>query len=316
MTRLPDPELSRAVLIGTSRFDHPGLGDLPAVRNNLADLAAILTSATGTGLKHCAVLADEADIAAIGVRLAEAAERAEDLLLVYYAGHGLVDGRGELHLTVPSTHPERLGWTSLPFAMLRETLADAGAKNRVLILDCCFSGRAVSEFMSADAVPGQLEIDGTYTLTATPANKVAMAPVGATHTLFTGELITLLAKGIEDGPELLSLGEIYQRLLRIYTRRNLPKPQQGSTRTTELLALSVNRALHPDEPDAAALRYAALVADRTKTLGPDHPGTLKAREQHAYWLGRTGAVAEAARLHAALLADRTRVARKPRRTSR
>ncbi|GAA4019144.1 hypothetical protein GCM10022247_48490 [Allokutzneria multivorans] len=316
MTRLPDPELSRAVLIGASRFEH--LHDLPAVRNNVTDLAAILTSTTGTGLKHCAALIDEPDLAAIGARLAEAAEQAKDVLLVYYAGHGLVDSRGELHLAMPSTHPERPGWTSLPFARLRETLADAGARNRVLILDCCFSGHAITEFMSsaAEVVAGQLAVSGTFTLTATPANRAAMAPVGAVHTLFTGELITLLAKGIPDGPPLLTLGEIYRRLLRVFTDRGLPRPQQGSTRTTELLALSVNRALHPDEPDAAALRYAELVADRIRTLGADHPSTLKAREQHAHWIGRTGDVAEAARLHAALLADRTRIARKPRRTGR
>ncbi|WP_168200742.1 caspase family protein [Allokutzneria sp. NRRL B-24872] len=313
MTRLPDPELSRAVLIGASRFEH--LHDLPAVRNNVADLAAILTATTGTGLKHCAVLLDEPDIAAIGARLADAAQRAKDLLLVYYAGHGLVDSRGELHLAMPSTHPSRPAWSSLPFARLREALADAGADNRVLILDCCFSGHAVTEFMSsgADVVAEQLSVSGTYTLTATPANRAATAPVGAVHTSFTGELITLLAKGVPDGNPLLTLGEIYRQLLRVFTARGLPRPQQSSTRTTDLLALSVNRALHPDEPDAAALRYAELVADRTRTLGPEHPSTLKAREQHAHWVGRTGDAAEAALLHAALLADRTRIARKPRR---
>jgi hypothetical protein len=42
---------------------------------------------------HCTVLADEGDIRLLGRRLRQAARQAEDLLLVYYAGHGLVGGR-------------------------------------------------------------------------------------------------------------------------------------------------------------------------------------------------------------------------------
>jgi hypothetical protein len=62
-------------------------------------------------------------------------------LLVYYAGHGLVDQRGRLYLAVTgsdSAHPE---WSSIPFATLRENLVAARARAH-FILDCCFSGRA------------------------------------------------------------------------------------------------------------------------------------------------------------------------------
>ncbi|MFB9907065.1 caspase family protein [Allokutzneria oryzae] len=322
MTRLPDPERSRAVLVGTSRFDH--LPDLPAVRNNLSDLARILTAPTGTGLRHCAVVSDEDDLAVVGAKLEDAAEQAEDVLLVYYSGHGLLDERGELHLTVPSSDPRRLRWTGLPFTRVKEVLADARGRNRVLVLDCCFSGRAIEEFMSDEGtvVSGQLDIDGTYTLTATPRNRPAMAPVGATHTTFSGELITLLDKGVPDGPELLTLGEVYRRLLWTFTSRNLPRPQQRGTRTADLLALVPNRALgpaspaSPADPAEQARRHAELAADRARVLGPDHPETLAAREAHAKWVGLAGDPAEAARLHAALLADRTRIGRFPRRVGR
>jgi hypothetical protein len=36
---LPDPKHSRAILIGTSHYRDPNLPDLPAVANNLVDLA-------------------------------------------------------------------------------------------------------------------------------------------------------------------------------------------------------------------------------------------------------------------------------------
>ena len=55
---------------------------------------------------------------------------------------------------------------------------------------------------------------GTYLLTATAANAVALAPPGERYTAFTGALLGLLNTGIPDGPELLTFAQIYPRLLR------------------------------------------------------------------------------------------------------
>ena len=86
--RLPDPQRSRLVLIGTSTYADKNLPDLPAVGRGIAGLKAVLTDPVhgvvpGT---YCDVLADRRDISLIGRRLTTAASKAEDLLLVYYAG--------------------------------------------------------------------------------------------------------------------------------------------------------------------------------------------------------------------------------------
>src|ERR1700689_1918417 len=93
--RLPDPERSQVVLIGTSRYRDPKLPNMPAVGKSIDDLAAQFTD-RAYGLvpeNQCTVLANEGDIRLIGRRLRHAAREAEDLLLVYYIGHGLVGGR-------------------------------------------------------------------------------------------------------------------------------------------------------------------------------------------------------------------------------
>lgn len=321
MTRLPDPATSTAVLLGSSRFDHDDLTDLPAVTNNLVDLAAILTHPAGTRLPatRCTVLADPRGVAEVGALLQNSAEQAEDMLLWYYAGHGVLDDNGELYLTLPGSNPRQLWSTALPLARIREVLAKARARNRVLILDCCFSGRAIDGFMSApnSLVAGQLDIDGTYTLTATPANSLALSPPGATHTVFTGALVTALRQGIPDEQPLLSLSAVYRHLLWTFRSRGQPQPQQRATRTADLLALAPNRS-HPEappaEPDQSKVDDpTALVAELTNRLGPTHPDTLRARERHADWLASAGDLARAAHLRAALLTDRMSAGRSVRR---
>ncbi len=58
MTGLPDPSLSRAVLIGTGRYHT--LADLDAVHNNLDALARALRDRRVWGLpaSHCVVVED------------------------------------------------------------------------------------------------------------------------------------------------------------------------------------------------------------------------------------------------------------------
>lgn len=306
--RLPDPNGSRAVVVGAAAFHDDALPDLPAVRNNVTDLARILTSPAGTGLpaEHCAVVADDAAFTRLGERVVTAAAEAEDLLLLYYAGHGMLDSHGKLHLALPATDPDRLLWTGLPFATIRETFAEARARTRVVILDCCYSGRAIDGHMTGGTLAGQLDVDGTYTLTATARNETALAPPGASHTAFTGELLTLLTEGDPEGADLLTLGHVYQRLRWVLHRRGLPAPDRCGTRSADLLALTVNHA-HRLRPEDVIARYAAHVRAWTRTHGPDHPEVLALRDEHAHAVGESGAPAEAAGLYAALASDTARV---------
>ncbi|MER6988538.1 tetratricopeptide repeat protein [Saccharopolyspora hirsuta] len=251
--RLPRRDASRAVLIGTSTFTH--LTDLPAVRNNLRDLAAALTSDRGAGLdeERCTVLPDPDSLGALGAHLQEAAAQAQDMLLVYYAGHGLVDPKsGHLYLSLPETQRDLLKFTALPFSHISEIISNSTARNRVMILDCCFSGRALAAMGEQESVvTGQIEIDGSYTLASAPANTPSTAPEGAEHTTFTGELLALLRDGIADEPHLLTLDSLYRGLRRVLVSRGMPPPQRLGTQTSDMLALAPNPAYAPPEPEPA-----------------------------------------------------------------
>jgi hypothetical protein len=243
MTVLPDPGHSRAVLIGASTYRH--LADLPAVRNNLSGFRDALVAPALGGLPadNCTIVAEPARPVDIYRTLRQHATVAEDTLLVYFAGHGRTGSRNELWLCLPDTDPDELPYSAWPYDELRRAVADSRATKKVVILDCCFSGRALADQAGdEETILGQVGIEGSYLLTATAANAVALAPPGERYTAFTGALLGLLNKGIPDGPELLTFGQIYPRLQHALTSRQLPRPRQQGSDTIAHLALTRNLA--------------------------------------------------------------------------
>jgi hypothetical protein len=277
--RLIDGARSRAVLVGVSRFADSELSDIPAVRRDLVDLADVLTSPERGDFppQHCVVLMDEADPAVVGDRLQAAADQAEDVLLVYYAGHIL-----DHQLCLPTTDRERLGETAFPFDRLRELLAGSKAINRILILDCGFAGE---------------EIDGTYTFAST-----------ADRATLTGELITLLRNGHPSAPEFLGLPTMFDLLTERLRERDLPGPEQPGPGTADLLAITRNPAFGQENTDLveAIDLFQQLVTDRTRVLGALHPDTLLTRHEHAHWVGEAGEPAKAAELFSDIALGRER----------
>jgi hypothetical protein len=161
--------------MGTSLAADPDLSELPAVRGDLADLAAALTD----GGVRCSVLADRT-VRSLGDELEKAASQAEELLFVHYAGHGLLDVRGRLFLAAPDTRLDLVRWTALAFRDVRDLLLDAPAHHRLLVLDCRFSAEAVAALGDPGSVLAeQLDIEGVPTLVTTGSP----CPVTLTHHL-------------------------------------------------------------------------------------------------------------------------------------
>ena len=243
----PDPQRSRAVLIGTGRYADGKLPDLPVVSRTIDDLAAALTDQAYGVIPedHCTVLKDQGDMRLIGRHLTSAARQAEDLLLVYFVGHGLVAGRRhELYLGLPDSEWAQPEFNSLEYDKLRGAVLGSAAATKIIILDCCFSGRVVSEAM-ADPVTelvGQMEVEGTYVLTSAEHDEVALILPGEDYTAFTGRFLKLLRNGVRDGPELLTVDYLYQQLVRRMKAEGLSQPRKRGTSTADLLALAANRA--------------------------------------------------------------------------
>ncbi|MFE7929973.1 caspase family protein [Streptomyces sp. NPDC057456] len=252
---IPDPAGSRAVLIGVhSAADTLGLGELPAVEKNLAELRRVLTDGTVWSLpdEHCLYIPEPSYPHEVLAEVERAAVEATDTLLLYYAGHGLLVGESQdLHLALSGV---RWDDDCLSYAKIRTRIRQAGSQARrtVVILDCCYSGKALGE-MSAESpcavldlpavIAQKADIDGVCVLTASAPTRKALAPIGDKFTAFTGELIHVLCNGVAGSGEFLDMTMIYDAVSsRLAHRQGLPEPQFGTRGHGASIVLAHNRA--------------------------------------------------------------------------
>lgn len=239
----------RILLIGTGTHK-PGsqLPDLPAVADTVTDLATTLIERAGARPDQIRTLVDPADRRVLAGEVADAAQAAEDVLLLCYVGHGLLGRNGELHLATRDTDhlTDGLGFKALSYAAVREELAHCWARSVIVLLDCCFSGRA-------NGSPRHLDPDvflspqprGGYLLTSAAPEEVALAPEGERYTAFTGELIRLLHNGDPAGPAGLTLDHIYRYLERMLPEQGRPRPHRQAADRAGELVLAPNPAYRP-----------------------------------------------------------------------
>ncbi|WP_430788784.1 caspase, EACC1-associated type [Actinoplanes sp. G11-F43] len=254
--RLPDPARSRAVLIGAARYR--SMADLPAVAANLTRLADLLSDPRVWGLspEHVTVVPEPESPGQALDQVRRAATAAGDTLLVYYAGHGLLDDDDNLLLALPGTDVRR-PYTAIRFDDLRaQVRAASRGSARVVILDCCYSARAIAGGMgpdgtAADDLKRHAAVDGTYLMAAAAETKIAVAPPGETYTAFTGELIKVLEEGIDGSPELITVDQIFWQVRGELEAKGRPRPEQGTRNAGAAIVLSRNRAARHPGPAAA-----------------------------------------------------------------
>ncbi|NSC21304.1 hypothetical protein FM076_08815, partial [Streptomyces albus subsp. chlorinus] len=268
---LPDPARSRAVLVGAAEYEV--LDDLPSVRNNVRRLAELLRGPDGWMLpeEHCVPLLDSSR-EEVFKAVSAAAAAAEDALLVYYAGHGLLapDGTDALHLGLRGSHADEL-FFAVEYAPLRHLIMKSRARHRVVVLDCCFSGSAAGPYLNEPGgIADHAAIEGACLITATARTRLALAPADEPYTAFTGELVKVLEDGVPHGPRLLDLDTVFRQVWRELRAKDRPEPEQRSRNAGHRLVFARNRWTPAPTPEA--LRYAAALRDAYAA----HPGRVSA----------------------------------------
>ncbi|WP_055591441.1 caspase family protein [Streptacidiphilus griseoplanus] len=326
---VPDRRRSVAVLIGTATHVAPSrLHPIPQVTADVTALAEVLTGPLGildpSGVRSRVDPHTAGEVLDLvpGGRPAGGL----DLLLFYFAGHGVLAEDDRLCLALPGTvdEPGRTARTSLPVDAVLEAMRGVRARYKVAVLDCCFSGRAME-------APAAASI---HLLTATGPTRKARYGDGSRFTGFTGALLELLSQGVPEGGEYLDLSTVHRRLAVSLPAapEPCPVPAQRAVGSTGDLALAVNAAHgqrrtrrglaararfalelrtlglsgRPGQEDRLrqAVRVMREVAeDGAEALGRTDPLVLSYRHAHASLLGESGSAERALACLDAVVAD-------------
>ncbi|HET9656704.1 MAG TPA: SIR2 family protein [Kineosporiaceae bacterium] len=269
--------VTRVLLIGSSEFAKDkgpkGLAGLPAVAENLSTLAELLADplVAGVPADRISVVADPSDADAVMGPLLDLARQEAELLLVYYAGHGVLH-EGELFLALASTTAAGAYYNGLPARLVRDTVHNAVAATRVLIADCCYSGRLTTQQTDLGSViDAQLGVRGLVTLASSARDATSLSPEGEPLTAFTGELVDIFTAGIPDPDPVLRLDRVFAHLDARLRVKHRPEPRMISTQLAASVAIARNRA-HPTLTDRPG---GALMHEYEFTPAPDSPTGLQ-----------------------------------------
>jgi adenine-specific DNA-methyltransferase len=193
-----------ALVIGNSNFDDQHLSKLKAPMVDVERLAQLLRSPE-IGNFQVAVLYD-CSFAEIRLEIANlfADKGREDLVLLYFSGHGLKDELGELHLATKDTRRNRLTASAIESRFIRSEMSNSRARRQILVLDCCFSGAFARGFKGED---GPVMTRSTFPIQG--YGRVVLTASNATQYAFEGDQIIgetenslfthFLLEGLENG---------------------------------------------------------------------------------------------------------------------
>lgn len=276
---------TRVVLIGTTTcpFDADMLPPVPHAERNIDYLARLLTDPDICGLDDSCIIRvlDRDNASEITDMVARAAREATDTLIVYYVGHGLYgDADTPLYLAARNTTEDGKAYNGVSITLVKKALRSSRARKRILILDCCYSGKAIDGTLAATgpeaAVDPAIDIEGTFGIAAVPANAKALAPPDEKLTRFTGALVDVLERGLDVDRKVLTLEDVFAEVERKIGRKaDAPLPKRINWDGGQGFRIARNRSLHRRELDRL---YEAVQGLRdTMTTTGAHLQALDAR---------------------------------------
>jgi branched-chain amino acid transport system substrate-binding protein len=143
----------------------------------------------------------------------------QDMMLLYFTGHGVTDQHGDLFFTTRETEIEegRLNrGTSVTASFVRNEMMRCNSRRQVVILDCCFSGAFPDGVLSMNDgsinIEQQLGGEGRVILTATNSTQYASERQGEDLSDYTRYLVQGLATGaaLSDNQESIGTTDIHR----------------------------------------------------------------------------------------------------------
>lgn len=212
-----------ALIIGNTRYSDKHFLPLTTPAQDARDLAELLRDPGIGGFDEVTTLLDESNetVRRAIARFFSSRDR-EDLLLLYFSGHGVRSAQGELYLAQRDTEIDLLSATGVPANYITKSMDESRSRSQILILDCCFSGAFARNAKSA-ALETSLGTNESFSsggsghtvLTATDSLQYAFEGdriVGqARNSVFTRYLVEGLRSGDadSDGDGRITVDELF-----------------------------------------------------------------------------------------------------------
>jgi hypothetical protein len=209
-----------ALIIGNTEYIDPGLAQLTAPGRDAEDFARVLEDQDIGAFDNVKILLNQLS-STVSESIDEFFDqkKPDDLLVIYFSGHGVRDELGALYLAVKNTIRSRLRSTAIKSDYIREVMDQSRSKRQVLILDCCNSGAYAQGTKAALGVSigTASAFEGGYgriILTASDSTQFAWEGdkvIGETdNSLFTHYLVEgLEGEADQDGDGRITVDELY-----------------------------------------------------------------------------------------------------------
>ncbi|WP_168651687.1 caspase family protein [Dolichospermum sp. UHCC 0352] len=205
-----------ALLIGVSEYE-PGLTPLPAATKDVEAMQRVLQNPDIGGFDEVKVLVNPPR-----QEMEEAIEmlfddrQKDDLLLLFFSGHGIKDEEGNLYFATHNTRKNLLQSTTVSAKVVHQVMKNSRSKREVVILDCCFSG-AFGKELSAKGdgfvdIKNQLGGEGRAVLTSSSSTQYSFELQGADTSTYTRYIVEGLKTGAADRDEdgSISVDELHE----------------------------------------------------------------------------------------------------------
>ncbi len=255
------PGSRKALLIATDSYVDTTFRELQAPLHDVAALHEVLGDDRIGGF--AVAVSENASVRDVRVEIERFFARAgrDDLLLLYFSGHGVKDEGGDLHLAVADTERDLLESTGVGAAFVRRLIDRSPARRVVLWLDCCYGG-AFPPGTRPKADPrvdvlDQLAGSGRGCAVMTASTHLGYAYETRTARSVSGVqepsvFTRVIAEGLRtgeadlDGDGLVDVAELYAY---VYERVRAVSPTQSPTRNDQLTG-DVYIARNPEPPSA------------------------------------------------------------------
>ena len=242
-----------ALLIATYSYQDSGLRRLTAPAHDAESLAAVLTDPAIAGFEVTTLINEPAHRVGQAIGEFYRDRLRDDLTLLYFTGHGLKDDSGRLYFAMTDTARDNLLFTGLSAELVDRAMASCPSRQKVLVLDCCYSGAfpAGAKADSSVHTLEQFQGRGRTVLTASDSTQYAFEGDSlsgeAAQSVFTRHLVAGLRDGSADldGDGDITLDELYSYVHeRVVAERPGQRPKkQADVEGRMVIARNVNWAL-------------------------------------------------------------------------